>query len=314
MINKSYNLSSILIVALLGFAITIFLIMFLVKFTFEPKYGFSHSLEILVWKDTFKIPYFKTWIFFAGFNTAFWTIVFFPLLAVLIKINHLSKGHRREKIISLILFIIIILLYFPVFYCSALRPVDCDKFLEKHGIITLIPLFPGSIITYFSLFGITCVYIAIKEELMNISSKRNDDMVKRYLELKQYLNILLFITSSTLGLSVFAYGTMRHALNSYNCRDCFHVENIFIFGIYFSMVLALAYLPTFLLLMRYGKNIRDKICPISNLENKDKWLDWINSRNEIDISLSLKLSATNSIKTITAIFFPVISSTISSII
>jgi hypothetical protein len=90
----------------------------------------------------------------------------------------------------------------------------------------------------------------------------------------------------------------------------FPPEVVWAYGGYFTVILALAYIPTYLHLQSVGKNLRDDTFPLLTPAHKS-FKDRQERREEVDELLELQTGPLGNMKTNVAILAPLASSLVS---
>ena len=246
-------------------------------------------------------------------QTVFWAVAFGSMWPSLRTLTEYGKGHVPELITWSLLFATLI-------YSSRFFAVSCKYSLHHHGLKTGLLTVLGGVVAIMAALGTILVNIGLREVLANSShsmgnshdvtiESKQADLVKEYLYLRGRLLLFLSILGMMLGLVTLAQSAKRYLIIKSPITTCdetvFTVGKVIVFGLYYTLILALTFLPTFSLLITTGHKLRDDIIPIPSPHN-DAWESACSKRRKLEKLLAL--SVTESLRALIAILAPVIGS------
>jgi hypothetical protein len=152
------------------------------------------------------------------------------------------------------------------------------------------------------------IYFALEVDFACNSKKAT---ITNFAELRVKLNTLLWVVGLILGASIIAMAGLRNAIIAYNKRSsAFPGQYLFIYGAFFSALLALAYLPIHARALSVGRSLRDRLLPIPDQGNVTSVGEWNANRKALEDALSFDLSGNSSARTALAILTPLAGSLI----
>jgi uncharacterized membrane protein YhaH (DUF805 family) len=115
-----------------------------------------------------------------------------------------------------------------------------------------------------------------------------------------------------LGLVVLAQGAKRYFIQNVpnDCAAGFTPDKVMVFGLYYTLILILTFLPTFSLLIAAGHRLRDDLLPVPS-PHSSQWKDRCGRREKLENLLAL--SMTESIRAVIAVAAPIFGALISLI-
>jgi len=263
-----------------------------------------------------KTPPFQLFLLATVAQTVFWAVAVGSMWRSLRSLREYWKGHVPELITWSLLFATLI-------YSSKFFAVSCPEYnLLNHGLKTRLLTVIGGAVAIMAAFGTILVNIGLRNILVSSShnvGELNDDkieaeqadLVRKYLHLRGRLLHFLSILGIMLGLVTLAQSAKRNlilASPNYNCETDFTVEKVLVFGLYYTLILILIFLPTFSILITTGHKLRDDIIPILSPHNA-AWESSCKKRERLGKLLAL--SMTESLRAVIAILAPVAGSLVS---
>lgn len=245
-------------------------------------------------------------------QTVFWAVAFGSMWPSLRSLREYRKGHLPELITWSILFVTLI-------YSSRFFAVSCEYNVLHHGLKTVVLTLIGGVVAIMAAIGTILVNIGLREVLASSSQSIGDsndktieakqaELVNKYLHLRGRLLHFLSILGIMLGLVTLAQSAKRYlilASPNHSCEPEFTVERVLVFGLYYTLILTLTFLPTFSSLIATGHKLRDDMIPIPSPHN-DAWETACSKRRKLGKLLAL--SVTESLRAVIAILAPVIGS------
>jgi len=228
----------------------------------------------------------KLWVFICSVKTVFAAIASLYTWRLLKK----ERGHLRKMDVlttALIFTVVVLPLFLPI--RGLLNyPSIAIKFVLLTGI--------AAWVSWLAMDGMLLIrrrLDMIERKLDNIHADQVHLAVTNFLKLKEKLQNLLLINGIIIGLSTLAAGSMRNALqDSYSIQ--IPIEYVIIYGAYFSGVLVITYLPTYIRNLEVGKKILNHYYPIEKLpkphEENEHHVKWYESRERLYELLELNKS------------------------
>jgi len=134
--------------------------------------------------------------------------------------------------------------------------------------------------------------------------------IEHFVHLRRHLNRLLWIVGTILGASIIGMACLRNAVITFNDRSsAFPWQYVFIYGAFFSALLALAYMPIHNRALRVGRDLANKLLPMPSM-GWTSMAEWRSNRNALEEALGLDLTANSSIRAVAAILTPLVGSLI----
>ena len=127
--------------------------------------------------------------------------------------------------------------------------------------------------------------------------------VELYLWLRAGLQRILWILAVIIAVVVIMTGQLRHALATWYHEPAYPEQLLWIYGAYFTGLIALAYVPTYLALIQYGRWIRDRCCGLLPLRGDEGQRQEV-QRRAFDTLLNLNTSVIDTTKTVLAVIAP----------
>lgn len=270
-------------------------------------------------------------------QTVFWAVAVGSMWRSSKSLLGLFEDHKTEVILWCILFLILL-------YSSKYFAVSCPVYsFRHHGLKTnLLTFFGGTVAIMAGIVSIL-VNIGLRELLTSRSQaeaieKENADsqLVTRYLQLRSCLLHSLSVVGIMLGLVAVAQSAKRYMIlehvqafdataacktlilpgeemtkciqQGFYCESMFDLKKVFVYGLYYTMILVLTFLPTFSILIATGHKLRDDILPLPS-PRSDSWSSACAKRAKLEKLLAL--SFTESFRAIVAVLAPLIGSLIS---
>jgi hypothetical protein len=135
--------------------------------------------------------------------------------------------------------------------------------------------------------------------------------VRTYVGLRAQLERLLAYLGAVVGLAVLSSAAMRRVVEDAVARGIvrddgvFPAEAVILYGFVLSLILALVYLPTYLVAQEVGAELRDELVPFPEPRRLGEGLE---ERRKLDEALGLSVSATASFRAGVAILAPLLGS------
>lgn len=274
-------------------------------------------------------PAFQLFLFAIVAQTVFWSVAFGSMLPSLRELWKYRKGNWPEIIAWSLLFAALV-------FCSRFFAFKCEHYsLQHHGLKTSLLTYVGGVVAMMAAVGSILVNIALRDILATCASsveqgkdeKRDPEkadvmelqqavLVRKYLFLRGSFLHFLSLLGIMLGLVVIAQGAKRYFISKVGhlCIPSdplafgFTWDKVMVFGLYFSLILILTFLPTFSLLIATGHKLRDDLLPVPS-PHSHEWEDRCQRRERLENLLTLTM--TERLRTIIAVSAPVLGALIS---
>jgi hypothetical protein len=135
--------------------------------------------------------------------------------------------------------------------------------------------------------------------------------VRQYLELKRDLGWFLMAAGILIGLATLTTGALHRVLAVLNPPELFTVNptTILLYGAFGSVVIALAYVPAYVVANAAGRRIADAISPLP-AGDAPSLIGWSKERHELEAVLDLKTSPWENLRSALALLYPLLGSAI----
>jgi hypothetical protein len=173
----------------------------------------------------------------------------------------------------------------------------------------------GALVALAAAFGVWLLHGALRSLLHAdySSAERTKEHVDDLLRLRAVLQNLLFFLGAVLSLAILAAGAERQVVIKYSAlthggkaaEGVFPPEYVLVYGIYFSALLALVYVPTHRTLLQVGAHFRELLFPLPPPRD-ETWAETYAKRKTLDELLQLQLGTTSTFKAGVAILTPLL--------
>ncbi len=257
-------------------------------------------------------PTFVVWLFLIGLLTALLTMFAAPLW---LSLKSYKEHYIHNKLDIIISMVITTLLFITPSLLRDLGQVptpDLQYHTEKIGIILLF----GLVTTMPAWAAIMLIRIASQSTFAAIESTRDETalmaLVNRYLDYRQALQRYITILGVLVGLLTLATGALRSVQISAGVTESeYPIAVVLVYGLYYTIILALIYTPTYLSLLDAGSRLRDRIYPLDSLPSL---IENAGKRAKMDEILQLNVRTEQSLRAGIAILAPLLSGLFSSLL
>ena len=246
---------------------------------------------------------FDLWVGLLAIQTMLWTLAAAPLLTTLRRHWRDRSSVRPEVLPSAV---VLALLVGAVVAVPAVR----DRLPEFIPHLHVKVRFLTGVALILAEVGAVSIWL-IRGRLEQIAEQgATRQTLRAYLGLRSELERLLGVLGAIIGMAVLASAALRNVELDYASLHpekniAFPAENVILYGLVLSVVLALVYLPTYATLQRTGATFRDAIARFPEPEDFEEDMA---RRRTLDELLGLRLSATASFRAGVAILSPLIGS------
>lgn len=277
--------------------------------------GFAVGVLILLYdyplmnpdeKKFISTPQFKLWLLAVAAQTVFWAVALGSMWPVVTSLSHHARKYKSELLVWVVLFAALI-------FASTAFAASCPNYnFSRHLLKTRLHTYIGGLVAIVAGVGNVLVNIGLRNILtvdlhasdLQHDEKLQQDLVRNYLNLRSSLLHFLSILGVMLGLVTLSQSAKRNAIiASGACAAEFGAEKVLVFGLYYTLILILVFLPTFSILITTGRKLRDEILPIPSPQN-EKWNSWCAKREKLEKILAL--SVTESLRAAIAVMAPVL--------
>jgi hypothetical protein len=282
----------ILLLSLLGFSFGIGVILYRAGSTPESQ-AFTQTDEFLIW------------LFLIGLGGVLFFTAPFILWMDIRPLWKFERGQEFDLLFSVLL--AAILFAFPAVYSrqAVTGPIEFPLMYHSQkmnifylaGFITV--LLPGALAIWLLRRGLAVEFQQVLPEGRSIRIS---------MQYREQLQRFLFILGLGVTLFTLATGALRQALIAANATtaDAFPVNYVLIFGGYYTLLLAILYLPAYGALLEAGRLVRDTYCPLPEVENPE-WDRILAKRKTLEETLQLQMSFQQSLSSGVTILAPLLS-------
>jgi hypothetical protein len=253
------------------------------------------------WGDTYGFtdtPQFIAWMLLACGQSATWAVLVPILARCHLSLRGYWKGHVRELALSTLIFMGLIL----GFSIPSVEMLPSTPFANLGAKIAVLSPFP-IIIALAGGLGIWLVHIGLDRDFD--AQEEGEEAISRYLRLRDHLRTLLLAEAALLSVSVIGTGAMRSAILAWNSDVDFRATWIVLYGAFFSVLLALAYLPTHVRLMAVGHDLVDEVVASRPAPGRG-WKGWQEERVAVGAYLELQAPGTPAVRAVATILSPLL--------
>jgi hypothetical protein len=258
-------------------------------------------------------PEFLVWLFIIALTTGLLALLAGPLWLSLRSFREQPKRDWLDVVVAMIV-VLVLLTTFSRRYGS-ISPLPPFPLLYHSTKITILLVLDLAAIAP-ALIGTWLIRAAVQSRFIDreLASDDTDQMtlVKQYLEYRQLLQRYLTVLGAAIGLVTLATGALRNVQIAVGIsEDDFPLILVLVYGLYYTILIALIYAPTHFALLQAGRKLRDHICPLGSL---DTLIEDDNKRKKLDEILQLKATTEQSLRTGIAILAPLLTSLFSSVL
>jgi hypothetical protein len=242
--------------------------------------GFGVGVGIILWRaqstpDSQRFissPEFFVWLLLIGAQTALWFAIVIPLVELW---RTLSFDKRILPKCGLYLLGVMLLFAESKYSRPVVHPLAYQTL--KMPLISFI----GSIAGTLAIVGIWLVQAASERmECRLESGAEHTKEVKIFLDLQTKLERFLLAAGIIIGAATLATGGLRNATLAYEKTAPFPRENVLLYGMFFSGLLALIYVPAYASLSAVRSALHDAMVPIPETP-PDSWNGWYSDRKAV---------------------------------
>lgn len=249
-----------------------------------------------------RTPAFVVWAFLMAIQAAVLAAMFTPLARALRALETYFLNSKLEVALSAAAFALLFSL--PSAVPRTLYLSEGYWPLAHHSAKVLVFAVIAFLVSSLAVVGMLLVRAATAT-LFSDGNDRDRDLV-RYLALRDYADKFLLILGGMIGVATISVGALRKALLSvgYSGED-FPAVLVLAYGAYFTLLVALVYLPVFGSLRWAGLRLVSQVCPIQPI-TAPAWADQAGKRQILEHVLRLDATVEQSFRSGVAILAPLI--------
>lgn len=242
---------------------------------------------------------FVLWTSLIAAQTMLWTLAL-PPLALMARRHWTSRpdAFARGDVFFAAVLLVLLLAAIPVgSYVAGNGP---PEFLS-HG-TTKVRVLTGIAVLVSVVAAVSIWLIRAKLEWLREQNATKENL-QTYLRLRADLDRVLGYLGTVVGLAVLSSAGMRRVIQDVGSTGSFHAESVVAYGLALSLILALIYLPTYLVAQAVGTNLRDELAPFPEPK---RLVEGLEERRKLDEALGLTVSAIASFRAGVAILAPLL--------
>ncbi len=274
----------------IGFLLGVLIIFFDYAYFGEPERQFIRTYQ------------FQLWLLLLIVQTIFWAVVSLPLGRSVLNLRNYFFGHWREIVLW-------VLLFSTLLYLSSRFAPSCAYPLPRHKLKTGLLSYIGFVVALLIAIGILLVNIALRTTLE--AGQAVEARIMEYVRLREYLIRILTILGVMTGLGTLAQVAKRNAILTLGGGVCdvdFTSQRVLLYGLYFTVLIIMASIPTFFTLVTVGRKLCDDALPMPPV-NSEPWCDWYKKRKSLEEFL--RLSMVETLRASVAVVAPLLGSFVS---
>ena len=294
--------------------------------------GFAGGLALGYWTsdDAFRASFAgKMWVFLIGVNVGAWLVLIWPIIQRFLAVEAIAQGRRAESVTTFgVFWLLFVLPLWPRVLGEIAR-------LGAAAADYVLPIIGGGVASA-AMCGIWRIHAASRqlrttgEGGPNYAPRRVED----YLTLHDHLQAFLWIIGALISLGTLVFGfayealkdELREELKKKALKDMSGAtvvpsdaqlglpdEAVWAYGLYYTTLLALSYVPAYIGLVTAGRSIRDAV--IGSAPQDPTKLDaWLRRRDELSGYLQTSQGPVARLKAAVFVVSPLLASLLSTAI
>ncbi len=268
---------------------------------------------------------FYIWVFLFAVLCCLLTVFILPvwvLLIVLLKNRAANNGEQKTRMILILIlegvFLTVIVFTLLQFMSSIQTTVKLADYVPQGHSTRMLFMYIFTFLTSLpALLGIMLIHTAAGELSTKIDAAGQtesqlfpliDELISYRNILQNYLTVLGIILSM-LPITTAGLRAILITLNPENEQN-FPITNAILFGLVFTMLLLLIYVPTHLALTEVSRKLRDHLCPLDSLTSLKQDIE---QRKALDDLLQTNIGITQNLKMGLITLAPLATSLLSSL-
>jgi hypothetical protein len=190
-------------------------------------------------------------------QTGLWALVLAWILPSVLRLRHEYRVENRGEVLgstAVIFALILLVVVIPPF--TNPLPTYLPGHVAKVIALTLI----GSVVGLIAAWGVWYVHGGLKR--LGSEARPTGATLQTFLKLDAELHRFLGTLGAILGLLILGTGAQRRTVLAYEPKARYPYENVLVYGLIFSILVAAVYLPTFLALKAAAERLRDAFFPV----------------------------------------------------
>ena len=295
--SVNIKMTPILLVSLLGFIFGTRLLLYQTKDASQLSQAFISTDEFLIWM----------------FLVAAGCVLMFAAPFILaMDIRPLWKFARGETLdLLLSMFLVALLFAIPTLFSPTTATSGIEFPLQYHRQKMMVLY----LLMFFMLLlpcalGFWLLRRALAVEFRSIDP--SSAVIEAYMRYRERLQRFLLILGLGVTILTLATGALRKAVIAVGIAspDTFPVNFVLIYGGYFTLLLAILYLPAYSALLEAGRRVRDAYCPFPEADSPD-WDKTLAKRKTLEETLLLTHSFQQNLSAGVTILAPLLSGALS---
>ena len=249
----------------------------------------------------------KAWIILIGANVGAWFLLVVPIIQRFLAVETLVRGRRAELGATFCVFgfLYLLPLWPPV--------VDLIAGFPMAETDIVLPIIGGAVASA-AMSGIWRIHAASEQiRSGNDGPGHAPDRVDNYLTLQDHLQAFLWIVGALISLGTLAFGFAIKAIKEVHSPIVDIPDQAFwAYGLYYTTLLALSYVPTYIGLITTGRFIRDSViggAPFGPTEVEG----WLRRRDELTGLLQISQGPVARLKGAIFVVSPLLASVLSTL-
>jgi len=249
-------------------------------------------------------PEFIVWLGLIGVLMMLFAVLPLPLAKDLQDLRRYFAGNEIDIVVSSLM--LTLLISVPLLIARFLwKPIDqypLPHTLEKIAVIMTI----GYITTILpAAVGIWLVRAGLRIEFGKIQP--DEKHIQQYLRFRDRLQWFISILGLVIGLATLSTGAARKGLIAWGVSaESYPLTIVLVYGAYYTVLLALVYIPTYSSLVEIGRDLLEVFFPISSPKSDD-WTDMYAKRMDLEEVLQLRTSVQHNLQSRVAVLAPLLS-------
>jgi hypothetical protein len=248
-----------------------------------------------------------------------YAIVFIIAPTLFQYVRKLSQHFKGNWIMIVVILIVVMGLFSLEFFVGSIyepatyQEGEAKQLLEFGIIIKIILLVAGVeiLIGLPVVIGILLTLSAVKDKMKEIRGDQGNRNILWYIEHRDMLQKLLWIAGSVLGISILTTGALSKFISSFGIDYPMYL--VLAYGISFTSILAILYIPAYFSLNKLGFHLRDILFPLPE-PNSDSWMEITSKRKSLEELLELRTSIGQNVLSDIPIMAPLLGGLISTLL
>jgi hypothetical protein len=195
---------------------------------------------------------------------------------------------------------------------SLWKPIDqypLPHSLEKFAVILAIgfitTILPAAVGIWLIRAGLRVVFNKIQPD---------EEHIQQYLRFRDQLQQFISILGTVIGLATLATGAARKGLIAWGASvEAYPLTIVLVYGAYYTVIVALVYIPTYSSLVEIGRGLLEAFFPKSSPKSGN-WTDMYAKRRDLEELLQLRTSVQHNLQSSVAVFAPLLSGILAALL